>query len=224
MMDGTRYTNHVSVPIRRHVTELEADIAKDKCRVFALLSRLDVEPTKSTITNYSGVDSTIYTSQNAEEGSRVNNIHFDLLIKPKTASDAAVIPFYTAWVQCSFHDIKSGEVRGLSLDNKENPQFNNDAKNTAQNIAPVGFGVELDFDIVKLKSTPSLLHWWRGISKQGLQAGQAVNSVRKLYVPSKCKRMNRGTFWGFVVMNESDDTLTVELKTQFNELPLADIS
>lgn len=214
---------------RRHVRDATATIGAGRVRIFGFLAYNNTPFTTSvtpygetSTTSYDGETIKTYASGYVAPGSTVYRHMIDLLITPTTASDAAVLPFYTARIACSFHDIKSGDVRGLQLDDNDVPHWQNDAKDLPTTAANgiVNFSPELAYSKTLFDISYKLQHWWRGMRKTIMAAGQPVGYTRNESVYRKCIRSNPGMFFGMVFMNDSAVSMSVDMKHTFDEVPL----
>lgn len=208
---------------RRHILESQFDIPANRARIIPFLAYTNVESlTASTLTSYSGDSVEYYPTHYVLDGSRVRSQMVDFLIKPTTASDADVIEFYTARIICSFHDVKSGDVRGLQITSDDKVVFQNDAKNldATSSLAQGIPGPSLDWSKLNWDISYTLQHWWRGIRKSVMAAGQPLSYHRREWIPRKCIRSNPGMFYGMVIMNDSPNSLNVDFKQSFDEVPL----
>lgn len=235
----TRGRGGLSLPFRRHILEREITIQSGKSRIIPLLcyqeerdSHVDnPENYPEDISNYDGVDAAIYKGVTVEAGSICRNLMLDVLVKPTAASDTVVVDYYTGRIMTSFHDLKSNEVRGVSIASADGTpsgmkkgepymtagdDVGSATKSGSVNLA----GPELDFDKIKFDQSITLRHWWRGIRKTVLAAGQPAVYHRMERIPRKCVRSNPGMFYGVVVMNDSDVSLDFEVKQTFNEVPI----
>lgn len=225
---GTFYGSAASAnyEIKRHIIEDTYTLPRDRSIVVPLLAYAHENfGQKQLITDYDGTAQEAYVSVGVKAGSVVRGMNLDILVKPATASDADVIDFYTARIVCSYHDIKSDQVRGVQIDSNGIPGYQNDAKNLAS--APSNFTTthvnsppNLDFDINKFYLTPTLRHWWRGVRKTTMAAGQPAQYRKWERTPRKCVRSNPGMFWGMVFMNDSASTIEIDFKSRFQEIPL----
>ena len=215
---GTEYgKGGASYLIRRHSVQQGFDIPAGKAMIMPLLAYSTTEPAHTTLKDYAGHDQTVYPDVSVQEGSRVMNLHADLLITPKTPSDSAVLDFYVGKITTSFHDIKSGEIRGLSVDANDVPKFADDSK--AATVI-TGAAPALSFNKQVYDYSVTIKHWWRSVRKNVIAAGVPVNSVGNVPIPRKCRRSNRGMFFGYVFMNDSTGDLHVDKKLNFHEIPL----
>lgn len=225
---GTVYgSGGINYKIRRHSFKDKTTIAKNKCRIFPLLAYTNTTPTATTINNYDGTTSNNYGTPYVQEGSRVNRIKLDILIQPSEVDGKDyIVDFYTARIMTSFHDIKSKEIRGLNVTTNDIPYWDDDTRDTTSAATvPSGSsmdspGPELGFTKEVYDASVTIKHWWRGLHKTVLSAGQPATYVRTEFVPKKCKRSNRGMFYGIVYMNDSNITIDVEQQITFYETPL----
>lgn len=228
---GTLYASEsrANFKFRRHLYETQYAVPANRCTIIPFLGYAgqNVESLtgsqKRDLTSYSGDTVEYYPTPYVIDGSRVRYHKIDLLIRPTTASDADVIEFYACRIACSFHDIKSGDVRGLQLNDQESPRWQNDAKNLSVTAAASSLDSNsptLDWSKLSWDISYPLKHWWRGMRKIVMAAGQPVSYYRTERVPPKCVRANPGMFFGQVIMNDSPSSLSIDFKHNFDEVPL----
>lgn len=225
---GTLYApqSRANFQFRRHIRHDRFTVAATTCKIYPFLAYTNAETLTATAnTTYDGGTVDTYGSPYCIEGSRVRSQHLDILIKPNTASDADVIAFYTARIMTSFHDIKSGDIRGLGITENDKPQWATDPPSkTLSDFTDDGatFGAPaLAFNKHYFNVSYKLQHWWRGVRKSVMAAGQPLNYTRREWIPRKCTRINEGTCYAMVIMNDDDsNTLEVEIKQTFDEVPL----
>lgn len=229
MHGGSVYAKGATYKIRRHVWQKDQNVASKKARIFPLLSYETSAAGATTVSTYDKEALTVYATPQVESGSVVRKLNLDMLVQPAT-SDAKdqIIDFYVGRIILSFHDIDSGEVRGLVKESTGQIAMTNVASNdvtqTSQSKSQVSslVGPEIDWDYTKFQQSYKLKHWWRGVRKTTLPAGMPASYRRWEYVPRKCRRSQEGMFYGIIVMNDSGQDLNVDLKVRFNEFPLVD--
>lgn len=229
-------TGSSTYEVRRHSLERVVEIEPQKSKIIPLLAYYPSEGLGTTITATSKVTasgSKIYPTVAIQEGSRVNAIHLDVTIEPKTGSSSQITPFYVGRVATSFHDVKGGNIYGLEPDGDTGKvKFSDEASTPSLSDvitsggATTSNGPELSMTKESFDLGDIIKHWWRGVRKNVMFGGQPVVYNRWEKVPNKCKRSNPGMFYGMLIMNDASavsgdtDTLKVTIKQNFNEIPL----
>ena len=223
--------------VRRHSMERVIEIEPQKSKIIPLLIYYPDEPYNTNVDATSKITSSgskVYPTVAVQEGSRVNAIHLDVTIEPKTGSSSQITPFYVARCATSFHDVKGGNIYGLEPDGDTGKVKSSDEESTPtiMDITATGNGAtglqppEMSLTKEQFDLGDIIKHWWTGVRKNVMYGGQPVIYNRWEKVPRKCKRSNPGMFYGMMIMNDGQavsgdtDTLRVTIKENFSEIPL----
>jgi hypothetical protein len=229
-------TGSSTYEVRRHTLQTTVHIEPQKSKIIPLLAYNDIEGYKTTVSGSSKIvaqGSHIYPTLAVEDGSRVNAISLDVTIQTKDGSSSQIIPFYVGRIATSFHDVKGGNIYGLEADGDTGKIKYSDEIEASPTLTDVVNSTgammqspELNLTKDQYNTGDIIKHWIRNVRKNVIYGGQPVVYQRWEKTPSKCKRSNKGMFYGLIVMNDSKsitgdtDVLEVVIKQQFNEIPL----
>ena len=217
---GTRFGGNGAIEIRRHVGEIKGKIEAGHTRILPVLYPTNsAESTSTTLPNSLAETTKVYPTGQVPIGSRVSDgMKMTLQVKPTIPTDVDNLDWYFGNITTSFHDLKSEEILGMGITANHIPVWKEiDGTET-------GIGNAMSHKIAMTQpvydSTDTLKHWWRGLRKLNqIQQGQ-IPTMRKYWkFPPKVKRMNKGTFYGFLFMNDSDKELSIEFDYKFEEYP-----
>ena len=238
--NGTVYQRGgANFEVRKHSITRVIEIEPNKAAIIPLLH---YNPTESTSVAFNAsskiaaLGTKYYPNTGVQEGSTVKNVHLEIQIQPKTLSSSAIIDFYTGRIMTSFHDVKGEQIYGLTESSTEGKTAFTDENTSGDHSATVtevssatgqdnaqtfNAMTKAQFDLGDVCK-----HWWKNIRKNVLYGGQPVIYNQWEKVPSKCTRSNPGMFYGLTIMNDAatttddTDTLRVEIKENFTEIPL----
>ena len=222
--------------VRRHSIERVIEIEPQKSKIIPLMVYFPDEGFSANVDAASKITSSgtkYYPTVAVQEGSRVNAIHLDVTIEPKTGSSSQITPFYVARCATSFHDVKGGNIYGLEPDGDTGKIKTSDEASSPTESDITSTNGSTSLPPPELSLTKELFdrgdiikHWWTGVRKNVMFGGQPVVYNRWEKVPRKCKRSNPGMFYGMMIMNDGQavsgdtDTLRVTIKENFSEIPL----
>ena len=232
---GTIFAGGASVAVRQHSFTLQSDLNQSRIVHFPLLAYSQAAGLNTSLTDPGAEPGArAFTTPQVEQGSRVNSINIDLLITPKTPSDTAVIELYSGRMMTSFVELTSKEVpciRERTDSNHEyEPWFTKTFDGSNENFVPSGgsasrlagnpnTSLEIPYTKQAYNFSQASKHWLRGMSKNILAAGVPIRYNRWERVPAKCRRSNRGMYYGLYFLNDSAAELLIECKVRFSELP-----
>lgn len=221
--------------IRRHAFHRSIEVEPGTAKVIPILGRVPISPTALDIDvndKIAAEGGKVWATPGVLDGSRVNSVKLDVLVKPKTPTADNVLDFYTARGAFAFHDLKGASIYGLDWADSNNvPQYSNEAQTPAKSnvfdaAGYAGSGPACTIGIDDYNYGSTIKHWWPRMRKTVLYSGQPAIYSRWERVPRKCKRMNEGTLYCLFVLNDSDsvtgdkDVVKIELHEEFNEIPL----
>ena len=223
--------------IRRHSFKRTIELEPGTAKVIPLLARTNdgLAPLATNISSLEKVanqGTEVYINGTCQEGSRVDMIQLDITGHPKAFNNTVVMDIYGLDCALSYHDVLSNTVYGLHWDGKKIQYSNEAASNptmtdmirdngsfTPAPVLPLTREVYNLGDVIK--------HWWGVPYKNVMYGGEPLIATMRRRVPSKCRRINFGTFYGMLLMhdgasvpNSDADTLSFEIIEDFTEVPL----
>lgn len=234
---GVYKTGGSTYEVRRHALSTTVTVPQGKARVIPLLVYSASEGKSVNVssldTKIASAGTKVYPTLAVQEGSRVSNIHVDITIEPETQNSSNIINFYTGRITTSFHDLNGGQIMGLSGDSSGTVQMvdeDNDSDANAvdsNGLCTHDAGTDITLTNKQYEEGDVIKHWWRGKRKNVMFGGQPIVYDRWEKVPMKCKRSNKGMFYGMWVINDATaisgsqvDDLRIRINTTFNEVPL----